>query len=106
MSLPLSRVHRADEAGSSGHQDVSHAPTLVVRRGSPRIPRWPACAESSWPVARARGAAQAFVIGKDHIADESVALILDDNLFYGAGLGLQPAKFNDIDGAVIFGNRV
>jgi len=52
------------------------------------------------------GLAQAFVIGKEHIGDESVALVLGDNIFYGAGLGTQLAKFTDIDGAVIFGYRV
>ncbi|VXA97918.1 glucose-1-phosphate thymidylyltransferase RfbA [Aeromicrobium sp. 9AM] len=52
------------------------------------------------------GLAQAFVIGKDHIGSESAALILGDNIFYGAGLGTQLAKFTDIDGSVIFGYRV
>jgi glucose-1-phosphate thymidylyltransferase len=52
------------------------------------------------------GLAQAFVIGKDHIGNQPAALILGDNIFYGAGLGTQLAKFTDIDGAVIFGYRV
>jgi glucose-1-phosphate thymidylyltransferase len=52
------------------------------------------------------GLAQAFLIGKDHIGSESAALILGDNIFYGAGLGTQLAKFTDIDGSVIFGYRV
>jgi glucose-1-phosphate thymidylyltransferase len=52
------------------------------------------------------GLAQAFVIGADHIGDESVALVLGDNIFYGAGLGTQLARFEDVDGAVIFGYRV
>src|SRR5699024_8405841 len=32
------------------------------------------------------GLAQAFVLGAEHIGDESVALILGDNLFYGPGM--------------------
>ncbi|KRC66205.1 glucose-1-phosphate thymidylyltransferase [Aeromicrobium sp. Root236] len=52
------------------------------------------------------GLAQAFVIGKEHIGAESAALVLGDNIFYGAGLGTQLAKYTDIDGALIFGYRV
>ena len=36
-----------------------------------------------------RGLADAFIIGADHIGDDSVALILGDNIFYGYGLGAQ-----------------
>ena len=52
------------------------------------------------------GLAQAFVIGADHIGDESVALVLGDNIFHGARLGTQLARFSDVEGAAIFGYRV
>ncbi|MCW3158753.1 glucose-1-phosphate thymidylyltransferase RfbA [Micropruina sonneratiae] len=50
-----------------------------------------------------KGLAQAFTIGADFIGDDSVCLVLGDNIFYGQGLGTQLKRFNDIDGAVIFG---
>jgi len=52
------------------------------------------------------GLAQAFLIGKEHIEGEPVALVLGDNIFYGPGLGLQLRRFAEIDGASIFGYRV
>ncbi|GAC1381945.1 MAG: glucose-1-phosphate thymidylyltransferase RfbA [Marmoricola sp.] len=52
------------------------------------------------------GLAQAFLIGEDHIGSEHVALILGDNLFYGAGLGEQLDRFGSVDGGAIFGYRV
>ena len=38
------------------------------------------------------GLAQAFVIGADHIGNDSVALVLGDNIFYGPAPGHQPGK--------------
>jgi glucose-1-phosphate thymidylyltransferase len=52
------------------------------------------------------GLAQAFVIGRDHIGNDSAALALGDNIFYGPGLGTQLARFGDIDGGTIFAYRV
>ena len=49
-----------------------------------------------------RGLAEAFIIGADHIGDDSVALILGDNIFYGAGLGTQLRRFHNVDGGAIF----
>ncbi len=48
------------------------------------------------------GLAQAFVIGKEFIGNEKVALILGDNIFYGTGLGRQLQKLNNIQGACVF----
>ena len=51
---------------------------------------------------RPRGLADAFVVGADHIGDDSVALVLGDNIFYGAGLGTRLRRFTDPDGGAIF----
>lgn len=48
------------------------------------------------------GLAEAFILGAEHIGDESVALILGDNIFYGAGLGTQLRRFHEVDGGAIF----
>ena len=52
------------------------------------------------------GLAQAFTIGEDFIGDDSVALVLGDNIFHGAGLGTALRGHTDIDGAVIFAYHV
>lgn len=53
--------------------------------------------------AEPRGLADAFLVGADFIGDDDVALILGDNIFYGAGLGEQLQRYTDPDGAVVFG---
>lgn len=52
------------------------------------------------------GLAQAFLLGEEHIGQESASLVLGDNIFYGPGLGNQLRKYSDIDGAAVFGYRV
>ncbi|MFD4113837.1 glucose-1-phosphate thymidylyltransferase RfbA [Streptomyces niveus] len=48
------------------------------------------------------GIAQAFVLGAEFIGDQSVALVLGDNIFHGAGLGTRLRQYNDPAGARIF----
>src|SRR5258705_1756134 len=48
------------------------------------------------------GLAQAFVIGEKFIGDQSVALVLGDNIFYGSGFSKLLRASIDPDGAVIF----
>lgn len=48
------------------------------------------------------GLAQAFTIGADFIGDDSVALVLGDNLLYGPGLGSRLQRFENIDGGAVF----
>jgi glucose-1-phosphate thymidylyltransferase len=55
---------------------------------------------------RPEGLAQAFVIGADFIGSEAVALVLGDNIFYGAGLGRSLATNTDLTGGRVFAYRV
>ncbi len=53
------------------------------------------------------GLAQAFIIGEDFIGDDSVGLILGDNIFYGQGLSKKlQAAASQQEGATIFGYYV
>ena len=52
------------------------------------------------------GLAQAFVIGKQFIGNDNVALILGDNIFFGGGMGEKLESSNDPDGGLIFAYRV
>jgi glucose-1-phosphate thymidylyltransferase len=52
------------------------------------------------------GIAQAFLIGEEFIGDQSVSLILGDNIFYGQGLGRRLSEITNLIGATIFGVQV
>ena len=52
------------------------------------------------------GLAQAFVIGEKFIGNDKVALVLGDNIFYGAGFSKLVQSFNDVNGAAVFAYEV
>ena len=53
------------------------------------------------------GLAQAFVLGEDFIGNDSVCLILGDNIFYGSGLSNMVKNAASLkEGAVVFGYQV
>jgi glucose-1-phosphate thymidylyltransferase len=52
------------------------------------------------------GLAQAFVLGADFVGQDSTALILGDNIFYGAGLGEIVRSCNQPNGGIIFAYQV
>jgi len=58
------------------------------------------------------GLAEAFIIGADHVGDDSVALVLGDNIFYGQGfsrtlkLAVAGVEGAGVDGCVLFGYPV
>lgn len=53
-----------------------------------------------------KGIAEAFLIGRDFIGEDKVALILGDNIFYGSGLSHTLKENTDPDGGVVFGYHV
>src|ERR687890_783862 len=52
------------------------------------------------------GLAQAFLIGADFLDGASAALVLGDNIFYGAGLGTALARLPEPDGGHVFAYHV
>jgi glucose-1-phosphate thymidylyltransferase len=52
------------------------------------------------------GLAQAFLIGKDFIGNDKVALILGDNIFYGSGIAQLLQENNNPNGGVVFAYHV
>jgi glucose-1-phosphate thymidylyltransferase len=52
------------------------------------------------------GLAQAFIIGESFIGDDSVALILGDNIFYGEAFGHSLQECVDPDGGIVFAYKV
>lgn len=52
------------------------------------------------------GLAQAFVIGKEFIGNDSVALVLGDNIFYGSGMARQLQESTRPEGGIIYAYHV
>lgn len=52
------------------------------------------------------GLAEAFIIGKEFIGKDKVALILGDNIFYGTGLSDLLKSNNDLDGGIVYAYHV
>ena len=55
---------------------------------------------------RPEGLAQAFIIGEEFIGDDSVALVLGDNIFHGTGLGSSLRTNTTVSGGLIFASHV
>jgi glucose-1-phosphate thymidylyltransferase len=51
---------------------------------------------------RPDGLAQAFILGEEFIGDDSVALVLGDNIFHGVGLGRQLRRNSEVKGGLVF----
>src|SRR5665213_4610342 len=53
-----------------------------------------------------RGLADGFIVGEDYLDGDSVAMILGDNIFYGAQMDKTLKQYRDIKGGLVFGYRV
>lgn len=54
-----------------------------------------------------RGIAEAFIIGADHIGDDTVALVLGDNIFHGSSFSdVLERESDNLQGCVLFGYAV
>lgn len=52
------------------------------------------------------GLADAYIIAEDYIGEDKVAMVLGDNIFYGSQMDEQLKNYLNVDGGVIFGQRV
>ena len=57
--------------------------------------------------AEPKGLAEAFIIGEEFIGDDSVCLVLGDNIFYGYGFSERLQRCSSLkDGGIVFGYHV
>jgi glucose-1-phosphate thymidylyltransferase len=57
--------------------------------------------------AHPNGLAEAFILGRDHVGDDSAALVLGDNIFYGMGFSsMLQQEAASISGCTLFGYQV
>ena len=57
--------------------------------------------------AHPNGLAEAFILGREHVGDDSVALVLGDNIFYGQGFsGMMQREAESTPGCTLFGYQV
>jgi len=52
------------------------------------------------------GLAQAFIIGDDFVGDDSVALVLGDNIFHGDGFSRALGEVGELEGGLVFAYQV
>ena len=52
------------------------------------------------------GLAEAFLLGRDFVGADRVALVLGDNIFYGPGFGKQLKRWTSVDGGAVFAYHV